>query len=346
MKNQSLVDLFDAYDKAFDKVCHELGITKIPDWHERWFYRYLLINPVTRYSPSVSYNKEKFSKRFIQNHQKLLDKLYSSGEKVFDPYYSNLLNKSMIPIDMNTIAPFMYETFASWWFLKGKKITEYSHKVVELDFHIFSTNWFYNKSEDEEYRRWTSAHSDSLRSIYSHSLIGYQTALIPKFGSKKRILRQVKDLIEKNHYAERRILVKTKMPEKTIKACFRVLEHQILFGKRKLLDIANSIDVLSISKAGLNDNYGADSSNSVKVGVHRLSKLGLSIVNATSYMSFPKLDKSTEEEIGVKKIIADFFKLTTKETIINIQSKLPPVEDMEKVIKLDLKKLGKLVYED
>ncbi len=51
MKNQSLVDLFEAYDKAFDKACHELSITNIPEWRERWFYRFLLINPVWKYAP-------------------------------------------------------------------------------------------------------------------------------------------------------------------------------------------------------------------------------------------------------------------------------------------------------
>ena len=346
MKNQSLVDLFEAYDKAFDKACHDLAITNIPDWHERWFYRYLLLNPVCRYSPSLKYNDEKFSKKFIDNYEKELEKSYSSKDKIYDPNYSDLLKNSEIPFLMHWLSPFTYKNFVNWWFVYGKERSNSFQKVMELNFFNFYLDWMNPKSEEDELKKWTIAHTDSLTTLFKLSWRGYQTILIPRFGSKKRIMKEVQDLLDKNHYQESSNVVRTKIPEKTVKACFRVLEHQILFGKRKLLDIASSIDVLSISKAGLNDDYGADSSNSVKVGVHRLSKLGLSLVNATSYGSFPKLDKSTEEEIGVKKIISDFFKLTTNETITKIQSELPPVENMEKVIKSDLKKLGKLIYED
>ncbi len=346
MNNQSLVDLFDAYDKAFDKACHELGVINIPDWHERWFYRYLLINPVTRYVPSLEYNEQKFSKSFIQNYEKKLNNLYSTHEKVFDPNYSDLLKNSEIPFLMHYLAPCMYKNFVDWWFLHSKQKSGYFKKVSQLDFFNLHADWINPKSKEDEFKMWIQAHSDSLKTLFKLTWSGYQTVLIPRSGSKKRILNEVQNLLDKNHYQESFNVVKTKIPEKTVKACFRVLEHQILFGKRKLLDIADSIDVLTISKAGLYANHGADSSNSVKVGVHRLSKLGLSIVGATSYGSFPKLAKSTEEEIGVKKIISDFFKLTTKETIIKIQSQFPPVENMKKVIKSDLKKLGNLVYDD
>lgn len=49
MNEKSLVDLFDLYDQAFDKVCDDLGISNRPPWQYRWFYRFYQINLMPQY---------------------------------------------------------------------------------------------------------------------------------------------------------------------------------------------------------------------------------------------------------------------------------------------------------
>ena len=344
MKEQSLVNLFELYDQAFDEVCSDLKITDIPDWHQRWFYRYLLINPTARYAPIPRYKEKYYVNEWIRERETILDHLYETGELVFDAEYSKLLSKTEIPWVMSSAAPSLYKNFSSWWFMEMRQKSRSFQNVINVDLFSQFKNWaIHNLPEEEVFQRWKESQSDDLRVIYDHIWKSYKTLLIPKYGSKKEILHQVSKLIDKD-FEESFNIVKTKIPEKTVKSCFRVLEHQILFGEKNLIKIAESTDILEVSKAGLNDKFGKDSTNSVRVGVHRLSKIGLEIVNASSYGFFPILSKDTDEELGVQRLMTNFFKITTKETLLKIHSSLPPPKKMKESIRSDIERLGKIAY--
>ena len=105
MKEQSLVDLFSLYDLAFDEVCSDLKITDIPDWHQRWFYRYLLINPAAKYTPIPRLKEKYYVNEWVLEREKMLDCLYETGELVFDSEYNKLLSKTEIPWVMSSVAP-------------------------------------------------------------------------------------------------------------------------------------------------------------------------------------------------------------------------------------------------
>jgi hypothetical protein len=350
MKNQSLVDLFDAYDKAFDKACHELGITNIPDWRERWFYRFLLINPVWKYAPvNILSDRHRHPDLPKINIEEFFNGLYESSELIADKKYTKLLENSNAGHYSEVLNPCLFENFCSWWFYAGKKRIRYSTDIKEINFWNHLEKWYLDDdTERNRYERWKDTFSKEIEELFELTNDLHFVLLIPKFGPKKEIIKQVNQALNKNHI-EKFHIRHNKITEKTVKDCFRILEYQILNGKKNLLEIAKDTDILRISKANLYDKHGRDSANSVKVGVHRLSNLAMEIMNASSYSFFPTLDgwsDLSENVQAVNEVLKDYFKLVKKDTISKIRSKLPVPNDMYSQICLDLERLGEIVFED
>jgi hypothetical protein len=346
MKDKSLVNLFELYDQAFDNACHELGITNIPDWHERWFYRYMLINPVFKYAPIIHERCHLHPKMKPIDIEIFFQKLYQSGDLAIDEKYSNILKGSYSSFISEILNPYLYNNFSCWWFYAGKNKIRNDPKVMHIPLFDYTQNWFKKDgTKSSPLERWSAANSKELEDIF-YSIETHNIVLLPKWGPKKEILKQVNSILNENHH-EKLHIVQNKISERTVKDCYRILEYQIYYGRKNLLQIAEQTNILKISKASLNSQHGNDSSNSVKVGVHRLSKLAMEMITETSFGTFPVFNKPHHSYgKGVYEVLNDYFKLVTKGTLDRIQSKLPPVENMEKLIKSDLKKLGKLVYED
>lgn len=350
MKNQSLVDLFDTYDNAFDKACYEFGITNIPDWRERWFYRFLLINPVWKYAPvDILSDRHRHPDLPKINIEEFFNGLYESSELIADKKYTKLLENSFAAHYSQVLNPCLFENFCSWWFYAGKKRIRYNTNVQEINFWNHLEKWYPDDdSERNRYERWKDTFSKEIEELFELTNDLHFVLLIPKIGSKKEIIKQVNQALKKNHIEKFHIRY-NKITEKTVKDCYRILEHQILNGKKNLLDIAKDTDILRISKANLYDKHGRDSTNSVKVGVHRLSNLAMEIINASSYSFFPTLDgwsALSEDVHAVNEVLKDYLKLVKKDTISKIRSKLPVPNDMYSQICLDLERLGEVVFED
>lgn len=346
MKKQSLVDLFEAYDKAFDKACHDMGITNIPDWRERWFYRYMLINPVFKYAPIIHKDWHKHPKMKPVDMEIFFQKLYQSGDLVIDKKYSQLLTGSYASFISEILNPYLFNNFSCWWFYAGRNKIRNEPKVIHIPLFDYTQNWFKVESaKSRPLERWMAANSRELEDIF-YLIETHNVILLPKWGRKKVILKQINSILNETHN-EKLHIIQNKISERTVKDCYRILEYQIYNGRKNLLQIAEETNILKISKASLYSRHGNDSSSSVKVGVHRLSKLSMEIITESSFGTFPVCNKPRYKfGKGVYEVFNDYYKLVTKDTLDRIQRKLPPVENMEKVIKSDLKKLGKLVYED
>jgi hypothetical protein len=343
MREQSLVDLFDLYDQAFDAVCSDLNISNTPNWQERWFYRYLLINPVLKFCPILRWKKELLTTKEELDRESLIDSLYKSSDLVLDERYSDLLMNSLASSTATHLNPRLHKNFSEWWFLSAKNRIHEQFPVKDIDFFSHLADWLPNY--EERYEAWVRAHSSEFEELYTLTWDRYRAVMIPRVGNRKQILKEINNLLDEIH-VETSHIVKSKISEKTIKDCFRVLEYLACNGETNLLSLAENADVLKFSRVGLRDEFGSNSSNSVKVGVHRLSKLSLEILKASSFGFFPTLGKwNDEDEEGVHKVIADFFKLTSSDSIDKIYSLVPATDSMESCIRAEIKELGGVVYE-
>lgn len=216
MKSKSLVDYFEIYDQSFDEVCDELGVIEKPDWKDRWFYRYLLINPVIKYSPIDRFRKAYYSTTDSLKREKLINERYKSKELIFDKKYSSILKGENNWVVVNQLNPFLYNNFEDWWFLSARNIL---HKTSSVSYENLTTrmgDWLTNTS----YESWLDVHSKPLRNIFEKHCFGnYAIFLIPLVGNKKIILSQVNDILNDIH-KESEHIIKSKITEKQSKNAF------------------------------------------------------------------------------------------------------------------------------
>ncbi|WP_108508648.1 hypothetical protein [Polynucleobacter acidiphobus] len=339
MKNQSLVNLFDLYDHAFNEVCNDLGIIDIPSWQERWLYRFLLINPVLTYYPYILFKEEFVTTEEGLEDQRRIKNLYEKGRVIKDPHYSSQLETSLAGRIADFLNPLTSENFSEWWFKYARNRIRDNSDVQHFLLNRYCGEW--ELSDSDQYRKWKKFNEEELHDIYKLMNNNHLTIVIPSYGNKKNLLRQINQILDKYH-RESTYTVETKTQESTVKDCFRVLEYMIVNpqANQDLLELASKANVLKISRAGIN-NISEDSKNSVRAGVSRLIKMALEIMEASSYGFFPTKGNWQDDglEPGVKLIMRDYFKLVSPSLIKDIKLSLGDYKKFKDQIRIDINKL-------
>lgn len=344
MKEMSLVDLFDLYDQAFDEVCDELGIINIPSWQERWLYRFLLINPVLIYYPHLLFKEEFITTEEGLVEQRKIENLYEKGKLIKDPLYSCQLEASLSGRVAVFLNPLISESFSEWWFKYARKRIRETSDVKQVLLNKHLKKWL--TFDSDQYKKWKKYENESIHDIFLLTMNSHLTLMIPSYGDRKKILRQVNEILDEYHRVST-YTVETKIQKSTVKDCFKILEYMIVNpqSNQDLLQLAEQTDVLKISRAGI-DNVSEDSKNSVRAGVSRLIKMSLEIMEASSYGFFPTVGNWHDYglEPGVKLIMKDYFKLVSPKLIQDIKLSLGNCKNFKNQIRSDIDKLDQQVY--
>lgn len=344
MKVKSLTDLFDLYDLAFNEVCNDLGIVDIPSWEERWLYRFLLVNPVLTYYPYILFKEEFISTEEGLEEQRRIENLYKKGRLIKDPFYSSQLETSLAGRVTDFLNPLTSRNFSEWWFKYARNRIRNNSDVKEIRLNENVKEWL--TLDSDQYKKWKESNEEKTQEIYKLTMSSHLTLMIPSYGDRKNILRQVNQILDECHRVSP-YTVQTKIHESTVKDCFRILECMIINpqSNQDLLGLAKQADVLKISRAGI-DNISEDSKNSVRAGVSRLIKMSMEIMEASSYGFFPTTGDWQDYglEPGVKLIMRDYFKLISPQLIEDIKLHLGSYKNFKHQILLDINKLGTLAY--
>jgi hypothetical protein len=339
MKEKSLADLYDLYDQAFNDVCNELGIVEVPSWEERWLYRFLLVNPVLTYYPYILFKEEFITTEEGLEEQRRIENLYEKGRLIKDPLYSSQLEASLSGRVADFLNPLTSRNFVEWWFKYARNRIRDTSDVKQVLLNENIKEWL--TLDSDEYKKWKKSNEEKIHDIYTLTMNSHLTIMIPSYGDRKKILRQVNQILDEYH-RESTYTVETKIHESTVKDCFRVLECMIVNPQANLdlLQLAEQADVLKISRAGIN-NISEDSKNSVRAGVSRLIRMSLEIMEASSYGFFPTTGKWQDHglEPGVKLIMRDCFKLISPKLIEDIKINLGSHKKFKDQIRSDINKL-------
>ena len=340
MKEESLVDLFDFYDKTLDKVCFDLGVTEIPPWIERWYFRFIQINPIFRYYPYYEHIKENWSldddpNRIYRNY---VDSLYEQGIKKYHPEFTEALlnlefSRYMFCCD-TTFSPSLYK----WWYVARI----YIHFVdsISVEKFEFSNKELNSNKFDEDieaYSKWLETNKHSLYRMYlkskDHESISFYGFY--EYLSKDDLLSKFERITSNLQRKVPGLIKRLKIPEKTIKDCYRLIEYKAFNpNESNLIKIAKSSGILKTSVGGLANSL--NSVDSVRSGVSRLNKLSNQIMEATCNAEFP-LASSPESILNLyKKIINEFYSSSPCEIFQYIRSKLPDKKEMYDAIRTEV----------
>jgi len=335
MKEQSLVDLFELYDQAFDEVCDELQVVDKPTWQHRWFYRFYQINLV----PKLIYILENTNKD--NELPELLVRLSKHD------VYEDLLEateKFYCSSD---------QTFVKWWFTKAKNYFVNSKDKVKGIMTIKFNDEF--RSQDTVFwlKKFYILIKDILQQKYraDHLLIA-----VPVRGSKKETMELIERYIDgsfsfnslwsgkKNQNENPYEITKNKIPLKTIKDCYRLLEYIAFNPKEDLVDIAKNSGILEFSLLNLDGDRGIESLNSIRSGTSRLMTLTIELLQGSAYGFFPapsKMPQKSYRKDPFNEVRKIFPYLTSQQLFESARKNLPPLAKMRAQIKkemLDLRK--------
>lgn len=331
MKQTSLVDLFELYDQAYDQVCEQMAIKKSPSWKHRWFYRYLLINPITSFHHKIKKNKVEKVEKGIE------------GNKFLNELYNLKLEYSLSVLVAHKLDPSFYKSFPDWYFNMIQSDENYAiHKVSRIDFNRQGAKWINYSDKEKEFQDWQKSNVEQIYELYQNSLLGHDVYSIPRVGDKFKIMRNMKKTLDINHRPSFNI-TENKLREITVKDCFRLLEYKAFNPKATLLKMAVDTNVLRISLAGIDGEYGVNSVNSVKAGVNRLNDLALEILKDSSYSYFPLKGKYIEnDEEAVQLVFNNYFNTKPHLQMQKIKNSLPTTfSNMLIKVKDEFKKLDK-----
>jgi hypothetical protein len=329
MKEQSLVDLFELYDQAFDQVCNEFGVKHIPTWRHRWMYRFFQIN-------------------FVPHYIEIIEKLLEEGKEIPDGVLSELyLDKieyqELLRITKKYYSPF-YESFPFWWFSRGKNYFSQNQEEVELFMHIEEGVSY----QDKGLILWLYQFFDKLKKICAMPFRNdYLILSVPLKGSKKDTLELVKDFFDKNNilfsnktgaYEES----KTKMPLRSIKDAYRLLEFKAFNHTDNLIDMAKGAGVLKVSAAGLDSDFGSDSTNSIRAGTVRLNNFALDLLSGLCIDVFPaNFERGFDDGTTNRKIIDNYFESNPSLLFDQVRANLPQPSMMLSKIRDEMTMLSK-----
>jgi len=340
MKQESLVDLFEIYDKTLDKVCIDLGVNETPPWIERWYFRFIQINPIFRYYPYYEHIKEYWNpdddpKGIYKNE---VDNLYEKGIKKYHPEFT----KALLDLGFCRYMFFCDTTLQSslfkWWYVARI----YTHFPDSISVEKFS---FSNKElgpdkyhgDVEPFSKWLEINSDSLFRMYlkSKDIDVYNFYGFNEYLNKEVLLSKFEKITSSLQIKEPGLVKKLKIPEKTIKDCYRLIEYKAFNPEvNDLIKIAKESGILKLSVGGLANSL--DSVDSVRSGVSRLFRLSNQIQEATCNGEFPSAS-NPDSIIGLyKKMVSEFYLSSPHEIFQYVRSTLPDKKDMYDVIRLEV----------
>lgn len=280
-------DQFDEYDSIFDQVCKEFKVKVMPTWHHRWFYRYLQISPSYYYV----WGMDEMKRRGLRRPKNFKDCL---------PNYRAVSRTLAMFGDVWSF------DFSRWWFFIGQYqfIANTSFKSQSLSLIPMG----YSPAENfmEKQHKNIQGFIDVVLNTPS-----YPDALIlgiPLNKSKEDLLDEIGEILDRNTcYPQPKTSVgnafinKTKLKEKTLKDCYRVLEIRTRYPDLSLIDLAKRAKTLSTSLAGLNSDSTGQVAQSVRSGISRQLNSGLNIAENAAMGLFPH----TGSNFGIQSL---FFK--------------------------------------
>lgn len=331
MKNQSLVDLFDEYDKAFDEVCEELHVLETPTWQQRWFYRYYQINLLPQITYLLYHNSEAFQ-----------------FQELFGTHKNRYESESIYETNQKFYSTFS-ESFPNWWFKRAKNYFANRKDKVKPIIAIKFDDEFEEKSFITKLKY--CAHD--IKSTYRQKFRPTHLLLsVPVRNSKKETIEIIEKYLDQTiyfsnfqrhygRYSEHNPynLPKNKIPLKTIKDCFRLLEYMVENPEDDLVTIAQNSGALEFSRANLNSSRSAESINSIRVGTNRLIKVATELLHSNAYGFFPETRKIAEYESYILKVKDIFPLLTSKNLFDSAKVFLPKKDKMVSSIRSDMLKL-------
>ena len=300
MKSQSLIKLFEQYDLAFDTVCDQLHIENRPSWRERWFYRYLCINPVPYLCSEIRAKNSGIN---------------FDAEKLNEAK-KNEISNSRVLSSLNSYIQYRNLNFHQWWFLhalQAFKDEEFMLKKINFDLIFYEiedgdSELSEEEIEERDFGRWVLENKDTLKNLKSITDYGsYFLYAIPKYGSHVNVAREI-HLGMKSDFKNQKHIIESKMPEKTVIDIFKIFEYRAFTREENLLTIAHQTDALKFSRGTVGSNL-ADSSDSVKSGISRLFSIGKILIRNTSYVKFPMATPvfNDEREVGANFVIDNYF---------------------------------------
>lgn len=280
-------DQFSVYDRVLDKVFNEFEVKIKPSWHHRWFYRFLQI--------SLSYY-------YVWG----MDQLKKKGIRRPKNYQSGLPNYRAVERTFAAFGDIWAFDFARWWFYLGQFqfIEKSEFKIHELA--IIPMGYKQDKSSCAKISETLGKYIDDILKTPSSPdtlILG-----IPLNKSKEDLIREIEKALDKNTYYPQPntyfgnfFINKTKIKEKTLRDCYRVLEIKCRYPDISLIELAKLARTLPTSLAGLNDDSNGQVIQSVRSGISRQLNLGLNIAENAARGIFP----DTSAKPGIQSL---FFK--------------------------------------
>jgi hypothetical protein len=331
MKKLSLIEKIEIYDKILDRVLDELKLEK-PSWEVKWFYRFLVINPAANL--------------YVYLNNNVSNKEYS-GDPKYKIYYEKGLLRSGLVVSLHNLWDFKYTNLIRWWFKQAQPLIAYSIKEVERYTFEQHADQYKNSdgskpTKEQLLDEWIDTQKSGFEIYdlkYKAQTGQYAIFAIPHNGNRREIEHYIKEFF-KNEFIDNTLIVKSKMSERTIKDIFRVFEYRAKTGETDLIEIAKNSGALKISTANMGTNTSTDSLQSVRAGMHRLFDIGLMIIRNTSYAKFPSIKKLRDYdfESGVDFVMDNYFDIEPERFFKRLEDDLPSVEDMESVIREDIRK--------
>jgi len=332
MKNQSLVDLFDLYDLTFDEICQELNVTDIPTWQQRWFYRYYQVNLL----PQITF--------LLYNNTDAIEL-----QNVFKKYKDQYECESIYETNQKFYSTFV-DSFPNWWFKRARNYFVNKKDKVSPIIGI--------RFDDELKPAYLSSamnfFQNEVKSIFKKKHRPTHLILsIPIRNSKKETCELFENYLDgtiffsnyQRHYGKYTEgnpynQTKNKIPLKTIKDCFRLLEYMSIHPHEDLVTIAKNSGILEFSRSNLDSSRSAESINSIRVGTNRLINLTSELLHANAYGFFPEPKKfETRYHTFSQKVKEIFPLLTSKSLFESAKSFLPKREQMKQSIRKDMLQL-------
>lgn len=340
MKEKSLVDLFDLYDQAFDKVCDELDIPDRPPWQYRWFYRYYQINLIPQ---------------FLAMTGKLL-----SEEKSFpDPGWTSFYKWSPEFKSFEKTYYKFYSTFTDnfpiWWYKKARNHfsigSEEIHEFMKLDREdSFSREGRLYWVSEFRYRLMQYSDNDSRS---DHRII-----FLPLLRTKEETVKLFEKYLDETGYFSKYSspqlsdfhIPRVKVSEKSVKDCYRLLEYRVFNPNSDLVDVALNSGIKKSSIAGLDKDNPRDVSspslNSVRAGMNILNKQALNLLYGSSEGIFPSsydwLDDYKKWPTFHSNLFFNYYEHNPKWLFELVRNKMPHPDNMHAAIKADLLSLTEL----
>lgn len=323
-------DQFDAYDRIFDKVCDEFEVKLRPSWHHRWFFRYLQV--------SLSYY-------YVWG----MDQLKQKGIRRPKNYQNDLPDFRAVNRTFAAFGDIWSFDLARWWFFVGQFqfIENSKFKLQEL----VSIPMGYKQDEGqitkcaEKLSQYvvnvlnTPSHPDTL-------ILG-----IPLNKSKERLIKEIAAALDKytlypqvNTQAGNFFINKTKLKEKTLRDCYRVLEIRVRYPDISLIDLAKMSNTLNTSLAGLDSDSTGQVAQSVRSGISRQLNLGLNIAENAARGIFP----NTTSNPGVQSLFLkndDLYMPFYKNMVENLRNESQLLKDLRRDIPYLIRESKKMSHD-